>query len=303
MKRFFAEHLIRFSSLFLLLATGVSIAQQAAKQAKQPAPAGINLDNPFTPPPDIKVDSVQVAPFVQGVQFAVSPQGIHVAIPAPSGSRTVAMYDNTAGPKFDRLFPEGNGSSPVIFSPDGKRYAYCGAVGTEWVVMVDGKELTRGKASVEGAGTLSCQLGFTANSKHIYFLSRPMSNAEPRLFFDGKPAGPNTVLSGNVTFSPDGDHFAYIDYDPATKRSQLIVDGQVAPYNAGNAQWSATGHLFTQRPVTGPNGAQNAIEVLLDGKAVMRASSVTLFMAPVGDLMVARVKWRARTAGVLYGRQ
>jgi hypothetical protein len=138
-KRFFAEHLIRFSSLFLLLAAGVSIAQQAAKQAKQSAPAGINLDSPFTPPPDIKVDTVQVAPFVQGVQFAVSPQGIHVAIPAPSGSRTVVMYDNTAGPKFDRLFPEGNGSSPVIFSPDGKRYAYCGAAGTDWVVMVDCK--------------------------------------------------------------------------------------------------------------------------------------------------------------------
>jgi hypothetical protein len=228
-KRFFAEHLIRFSSLFLLLAAGVSIAQQAAKQAKQPAPTGINLDGPFTPPPDIKVDSVQVAPFVQGVQFAVSPQGIHVAIPAPSGSRTVVTYDNIAGPKFDRLFPEGNGSSPVIFSPDGKRYAYCGAVGTDWVVMVDGKELTRANAGVEGGGTYNCQLGFTANSQHIYFLSMPRSNVAPRLFFDGQPASLGAVLDGKVTYSPDGNHFAYIDYDQATKKSQLIVDGQVPP--------------------------------------------------------------------------
>jgi hypothetical protein len=91
MKRVVTDHLIRFSSLFLLLAAGVSIAQQAAKQGKAAVPAGINLDSPFTPPADVKVDSVQVAPFVQGVQFAVSPQGIHVAIPAPSGSRTVVM--------------------------------------------------------------------------------------------------------------------------------------------------------------------------------------------------------------------
>lgn len=86
--------------------------------------AQINLSAPFTPPADIKVESVPVAPFIQGVQFAVSPHGIHVAIPGPSGSRQVVLYDNLAGPKFDKLFPEGDGSSPIIFSPDGKRYAY-----------------------------------------------------------------------------------------------------------------------------------------------------------------------------------
>jgi hypothetical protein len=287
MKRVFAEHLIRFSSLFLLLAAGVTIAQQA-KQAKPPAPAGINLDNPFTPPPDIKVESVQVAPFVQGVQFAVSPQGIHVAIPAPSGSRTMVMYDNTAGPKFDSLFPEGNGSSPIIFSPDGKRYAYCGALGTDWVVMVDGKELARANAGVGGAGTNNCQLGFTANSQHIYFLSIPGPNRPSHVFFDGKP-GPGDVFDGIVTYSPDGNHFAYIGYDPASKRSQLIVDGQVPPYNAGAPQWSATGHLYTQRPVIGPNGGQIAVDVLYDGKTVMRANAVTLYMAPTGDMMIAKV--------------
>jgi hypothetical protein len=48
--------------------------------------------------------------------------------------------------------------------------------------------------------------------------------------------------------------------------------------------------IHPKRPVLGPpNGGQIAVEALYDGKAVMRANSVTLFMPPAGEMMIAKV--------------
>ena len=87
-----------------------------------------------------------------------------------AGSRPVIIYDGAAGPKFDQLFLEGGGGHPVIFSPDGNHWAYCGANGGQWTVMLDGKPLTQGTESVNGGiSTESCRLGFTSNSKHLFY--------------------------------------------------------------------------------------------------------------------------------------
>ena len=57
------------------------------------------------------------------------------------------------GPKFDEILGGQINSSveaEVAFSPDGKRYAYCGRLGGEMVVMVDGKEFLRSSESNMG---------------------------------------------------------------------------------------------------------------------------------------------------------
>jgi hypothetical protein len=258
--------------------------------------AAVNDTGPFTPPPGTKIEPVVMAPLEQGAQFAVSPHGIHVATVSHSGSRQVIIYDGVVGPKFEQLIGQ-NGVQPIVFSPDGSRYAYCGQQGNEWVVIVDGKELTRGSTTVNGRlGTWSCTLGFTANSKHVYFTSNQSispSSAATRFVFDGKagPLGaPND--SRSYVFSPDGNHFAYLLTDistPHSMRTQLFIDGQPAPYNAGDPQWSADSqHLYTKRNVSLPNAS--VIEVLLDGKPFMRAEWVMLYIPPVGNMVVALVK-------------
>jgi hypothetical protein len=267
----------------------------AAQPANAPQARGgtaVNDTGPFTPPPGTKIEPVVMAPLQQGAQFTVSPHGIHVATLSHSGSRQVIIYDGVVGPKFDQIVSQITG---VVFSPDGNRYAYCGQLGNEWVVMLDGKELARGSRSTGPIGQYSCMLGFTSNSKHLYFMSmqdNPSPSAGFRFFFDGKPGpyGAPNDQRGYV-FSPDGNHVAYLWSDPNTQqsRSQLFIDGQPAPYNAGAPQWSADSqHLYTKRNVSLPNAS--VTEVLLDGKPFMRAEWAMLYIPPVGNMVVALVK-------------
>jgi hypothetical protein len=270
---------------------------QAQKPGQQRAGGAAADDTgPFTPPAGTKIEPAVMAPVEQGAQFAVSPRGIHVAMASHSGSRQVVIYDGVAGPKFDQLIGQ-NGVQPIVFSPDGNRYAYCGQLGNEWVVMVDGKELTRGATAVNGKiGLWSCTLGFTSNSKHVGFTSdqsiNPSSSAT-RFAFDGKfgPLGAPHDMRGYI-FSPDGNHFAYLLTDlstPHSMQTQLFIDGQPAPYNAGDPQWSADSkHLYTKRTVRLSNAS--VTEVLLDGKPFMRAEWVMLYIPPAGDMVIAWVR-------------
>jgi len=272
-------------------------ARQPANAPQARGGAAVNDTGPFTPPAGTKIEPVLMAPVEQGAQFAVSPQGIHVATLSHSGSRQVVVYDGVAGPKFDQIFGQ-NGAQAFVFSPDGNRYAYCGRIGNEWVAMVDGKELARGSDTDQlgNIGLANCALGFTSNSKHVFFTSVAKINsstAAVRFVFDGKagPLGAPTD-SRSYVFSPDGNHFAYLLTDlstPHSMRTQLFIDGQPAPYNAGDPQWSADSqHLYTKRNVSVPNAS--AIEVLLDGKPFMRAEWVMLYIPPVGNMVIAHVK-------------
>ncbi len=278
-----------------------SPGQRPAKPG-QPAPPGaaqVNDTGPFTPPPGTKIDPVVMAPIEQGAAVAVSPHGIHVATLSHSGSRAVITYDGVTGPKFDQLFMEGGGgANPVVFSPDGNRWAYCGQQGEEWVVIVDGNELARGKPGSTGQmNALDCTLGFTSNSKHVYFTSFADAGAVTtfaRFVFDGKPGplGADTDLR-NYAFSPDGNHYAYICYEPVpnSQRSRLIVDNQPVPYDAGSPQWSADSqHLYTMRVVrVADPRIGSAQEFLLDGKPFLRADNARLFIPPEGNMVVAIV--------------
>ncbi|HEV3374628.1 MAG TPA: hypothetical protein VG051_02930, partial [Candidatus Acidoferrum sp.] len=168
-------------------------AAQPANAPQARGGAAVNDTGPFTPPAGTKIEPVLMAPVEQGAQFAVSPQGIHVATLSHSGSRQVVVYDGVAGPKFDQIFGQ-NGAQAFVFSPDGNRYAYCGRIGNEWVAMVDGKELARGSDTDQlgNIGLANCALGFTSNSKHVFFTSVAKINsstAAVRFVFDGK-AGP-----------------------------------------------------------------------------------------------------------------
>jgi WD40 repeat protein len=265
-------------------------AAQPAGAPQARGGAAVNDTGPFTPPPGTRIEPTVMAPVEQGAKFGVSPHGIHVATLSHSGSRQVIIYDGVAGPKFDQIFAFGN-SPGVVFSPDGNRYAYCGQSGNQYVVMVDGKELVR---STEGRNGVvdweSCkELNFTPNSKHVYYTS--VVNLGTRFVFDGKPGPIGVGGIQSPAFSPDGNHLAYLWSDPNTRppRSVLFIDGQPAPYNAGDPQWSADSqHLYTKRNVSLPNAS--AIEVLLDGKPFMRAEWAMLYIPPVGNMVIAHVK-------------
>lgn len=259
---------------------------------------------PSATPPGARVEEKLLAPYQPQSQFFVSPHGAHVAMLGTSGSRATVTYDGQEGPKFDEIL------GPMVFSPDGTRYAYCARSGNEYVVMVDGKELARSSESNEGRfSESSCLLGFTANSKHVFFFSRVVKSTMTggsfvRFVFDGKSGIPTGSGSGStfgvgVAFSPDGNHFAHIWNDPAQKQPwTLIVDGKPAGYQGGAPQWSADSkHLFTQLNFNSPQTHKTGVDLLLDGKPIMRAQGLRLFIPPVGDMTVAAVSASAPSRG------
>lgn len=257
--------------------------------------AAINDSGPFKPPAGTKIEETILAPVQDRAKFTISPHGVHVATVETEGSRAVVWYDGVEGPKFDEIIAQNpTGGEQIVFSPDGTRYAYCARSGNQFVVVVDGKELVRSSES-QSSGRLdsgSCMLGFTPNSKHVFFLSTAqMSNPDTafqRFVFDGKAELPNGSISPDfrpIAFSPDGNRYSYIWNDPRRQTPYaLIVDGKPVPYQAGAPQWTSDSkHLFTQRQVAG------GTELLLDGKPIARAFSFQIYTSPSSDMVVMAV--------------
>jgi hypothetical protein len=253
----------------------------------------MNNSGPFKPPAGTKIEETVLAPLQEGAKFEVSPHGVHVATVATDGSRAVVYYDGAEGPKFDEILRQ-NSNYSVAFSPDGNRYAYCARPGNQLVVMVDGKELARRSETVDGHyDGNSCSLGFTANSKHVYYtswvdLGNERGKSFMRFVFDGKPSPPGSVDKDSIAISPDGEHYAYTltISDPREQdRYEFAVDGKVMPYLAGGAQWTNDSkHLYTQRKATGVG-----TELLFDGKPLSRAFAFRVYIPPVGDMVVVAV--------------
>ncbi len=259
---------------------------------------------PIHPPNGTKVEETVLAPLSSGAKFFISPHGVHVATLESSGSRAVIYYDGTPGPKFDDILGgslNSLGEAAIAFSPDGKRYAYCGRLGDEMVVMVDGKEFLRSSESNMGRfDGSSCKLGFTSNSQHVFLFSDAVTStmkggSRTRFLFDGKevPGSASSMSGGrqdltNISFSPDGNHYALIVTDQADDTKWgLVVDGKVAPYRGGAPQWSPDSqHLYTT--IEHPGAASNT-EAMLDGKVFMRADHLSLYVAPAGNMVLALV--------------
>ncbi|HUK81335.1 MAG TPA: hypothetical protein VLZ12_01765 [Verrucomicrobiae bacterium] len=256
---------------------------------------------------DAKVEEREVGPVgtFQDVNYVVSPHGVHLASVARKGSRMNVIVDGVAGPKFDEIItptapwvdPRGPmaeaqaagtvvnnlyPSVPVTFSNDGKRYAYLGRQGTEWVLIADGKELIR--TPVEPNQTAAAGMQFTGDDgKHLLFASSTFNGRE--LWVDGQKM-PGTYNSGaggtegttDPLISPDGSRYAYVAQIGRDKRT-VIVDGKDAGFLGDNLAFTADSqHLFAlvrQGPV---------VWLAVDGKPKIKTDGINqLVMAPTGN--------------------
>jgi hypothetical protein len=261
--------------------------------------AAKNPNSGSNPPAGTKIDQKLLAPYQPQSTFFMSPKGVHVATVDNSGSRPAVIYDGTVGPKFDEILRQDQASvNQIVFSPDGTRYAYCARSGSEFVVIVDGKEVGRSsEANMGRLGPGSCKLGFTADSKHFFYFTtgiKSMTSGDGyvRFVFDGKSSVPTAPSDGTpfpVAFSPDGNHYAHICNDPAKQKPwTLIVDGKPTGYQGGAPQWTADSkHIYSQVTFNSPATHTNGVDLLLDGKPIVRAQGLRFFVAPAGDLMVA----------------
>jgi hypothetical protein len=238
-----------------------------------------------------KVEEMIVAPNEQDMGYSIHPHGGHLAAVVRKGSRYAVMWDGVAGPAFDRINFASN-TVRVAMSPDGRRFGYVAISGTDYVVMVDGKEVRRalhaGNPNVAGGQGLN--LFFTPNSRHYHFqwngsLTSDLRGLRRIFFWDGV-AGPPSMESEPV-ISPDGERHAYNVINPANgTQKALVIDGKVAPYLAFNPVFTADGsHLYTTRDVS-PAVGRPTTELLLDGRPLLRATNVAVHVPPVGDRVV-----------------
>ena len=261
--------------------------------APQQAPQGQNGLRPFTPPAGTKVEDKVLGPATPDARFYLSPHGVHVAVVTTAGSRGVVLYDGVEGPKFDGICGvgvEGIAGDPrqIVFSPDGEHYVYCGRLGGEFVAMVDGKEYARTTADPSTASPFT--VVFTPDSKHVFMNVQTGNPGYYRLLADGK-AGP--ASNGRITpiISPDGTRCAYLVTDPRDNTTRtLVVDGKPTGYLSAPVQFSADSkHLFSIASAPASPGMAPPKLLLMDGKPILKADSVTLHVPPAGNMNVSEV--------------
>jgi hypothetical protein len=226
---------------------------------------------------EVKVDELLLAPPGQWQGIAVSPKGVHVAVLAMKGSRSVVFIDGVEGPKIDQMLDLGGSpflvevgsketkSIPVLFSEDGLHSVYYGKIGDEYLVIHDGKEVARGNLATTALhfGKLS----LSPNGKHVSYVEWT-STTGSRLVVDGKP-GPWSSVHPQVVFSPDGESYAYVGAETGGKRTKwAVINGQQKKYFGERLQFTATGRLLS----VDSDGSTETL--ILDNKPVMRAAKI-----------------------------
>lgn len=270
-----------------------------------------------------KVEELVVGPVVeqQGLPFfpyTPSPRGAHLGTANRKGSRFAVTVDGVEGPRFDEIFSPNwpavdmrkmtaGTPPPVVFSRDGKRHAYVGRQGDQWVVMVDGKEAL--KLPPEQRNSTSIAMEFSGEDGKRFLFSRSKfegselwvdgqkwpgtyqsntSETSPVISPDGKIVACVMMLSrekstliingkdmgfapaiGKFWFTPDSQHFVTIA--PSPKGDTLIMDGKALGTSRGidTVYISPVGNrIAAVISHMGPNGMQDGYVLLVDGKPV-----------------------------------
>ncbi len=233
-----------------------------------------------------KVEELVVGPGNEGGSYILAPKGVRVAHIASKGTRIAVVVDGVEGPVVDELiggFPmqtptpnkapgvykskytwktvpgmAGEGSA-VLFSIDGKHYAYMARQGSDYVVFHDGKEIGRGPRL--SLGTNYNPVAMSPLGKFVTWgdMKTDSGRGRWRLFVNGKP-GPETGHHDiPIVFSPDESRYAYTFASAEDNKKQLLlVDGKVASYTGHSPQFTADSKLLL---TIGPDST-----VFVDGK-------------------------------------
>jgi WD40 repeat protein len=237
----------------------------------------------------VKVEHKVLVP-PDAIATYVGPRGAVAAV-VLRGSREVVVFEGADGPRMDRILSLrrtaigfGGHEPQVAFSPDGRRHAYIGQQGDEYVIVVDGQEIARG---MPRPGPFSHELSFSPGGRHVWYFTDigTPSEQDHRLMINGKPATPPLYWSSNrnpPVFSPDDKRFAYAGEGRNRGEAVLAVDGKAAGYIGTSPAFTGDSrHLITS----------NGTQLLRDGRPLLTAAAVVGFaVAPSGNRVAAIIR-------------
>lgn len=277
---------------FTTVAPGVLAAAAQAGPASTPAQAAA------------RVDKEVLGQVPRDSPILVSPAGQHVVWFAMQGSRSVVMVDGAAGPVFDELLDPDGGSAgrnagAVVFSDDGAHYAYFARIGSEYIVVRDGRETARSRYD-----TLAIRgLAFSPGGTHLYFVTMDQDGAQSafRLVMDSKPGPVSRHQELTPLFSPDDTHYAYIGRTNDRANPYItVVDGRQQDFIGGMLHYTGDNRLVS---VISGGGTGT---VLVDARPVMKGTDVlNVWTTPAGPHIAASIQIQtgARPILVVDGRE
>jgi hypothetical protein len=248
--------------------------------------------------------------------YGISRNGVRYAILTPKGTKSVIMIDGVEGPQFDELVGLRGGIGTVIndvlFTDDGSRHAYLARIGSEYVLIVDGKEMYRSELLPTRTNLSHRPLMFSPGGKHIYFMDLkpgPDRNARAQLIMDGKPGPASGNQAIEPMFSPDESRWAYNAVKVngriggASDQYFTVVDGKELPFNGFDPVFTADNKLLTHLKAGAPNIVTVPAGVTTGGKTGLPNGRwrMTIGPAPVGSRWAGvRMSRKAGDPGVLF---
>ncbi len=261
---------------------------------------------------ELEVEKRILGPLGEGGIYVLNADASCAAYVGMQGTRQVVSVEGVAGPKFDEIYlPSGKRcdlpqqtqvttaglrlDTPVIFTEDGKHWAYIGRQGSQYVVIKDGVEVARGESQKLGLHKLP--LGLSPKGTHVVWAEfDPQHNPAPvRVFASGVP-GPWCSLQGLPFFSADEARYAYTAGLPQVGDGMVVLDGQPAGYAARAPMFTSDGQHLLGTSVPTSEGQS----LLVDGVPVVHGRSIgEIVVAPVGSRWAACVQTDGASKGEL----
>ena len=144
----------------------------------------------------------------------------------------------------------------LVFSGDGKHFAYAAKTGGKWFVVVDGRPRSPHAEVIDG-------LKLSNDAKHVVYKLR--GDRSQRVCLDGQLHDTYLLISDVwYQFSPGGDHFVYLATD-RTLKEVVVFDGKQSPEFMGFLwmAFSPDGRRFAYGARDGKSGF-----VRVDGSAI-----------------------------------
>nr|MBP7143340.1 hypothetical protein [Opitutaceae bacterium] len=244
-----------------------------------------------------KVESVVILP--QGQNFAshganaVTQPGLHALLTSPKGSRQVYLFDGVEGQRFDRV----TDPSHKAVSRDGKRHAYTAFVGTDVILVLDGKEIARAPADGSLTPFPSPLFGFSPSGKRFWYVTPAEAGGVHKLVVDGVASDPTNGIDLAPVFSPDESRYLAMFTKHGEQRgSLLMVDGKNVGFQGGKPQFSPDG-----KSVLSIGHAPDTDVLLINGKQASRAPLIHSVHMSTGGLNFLVISGSRSTPGVFLG--